>query len=775
MDFFKELLESFSRVKGRKLRLLEEEELDPEAVSLAKAARANAAKTRKKSLAAPIQTKSGKPLYVWTTAKGGVSFSNKEGATFPLNVDDNWSEFVAAFTAEGGGDDAPIDQTPSDSTEEVAPQLSFSQSLLQEQGIQDADLEASITTLENKLPNAIGFGGGNRSKNLIRALLKSAPTLKELDDGSFEVSDGEVNPNGINQIAETLIEIVNGSVECDQVKTTDKGNMVVYPSDFSPNGAVVFNSKDISKTVKELYSDKMKDCGKPQTISLFEEAAVRGESNIRGNLFEPVTDLFTLHTFYMENKDSMNPNAKKQLEAMMTSLYGKAKKSIGALNRTKETWMDKAIEAAVPEQEQVNYEGLAALLEGDASMLKALYRATRVSNAQRKPYLTLRVGEQVGAGKKQDSLEMWKDEESAKKAINKSFGNQKPKPKVVAVPASKIFGSKLDQYVNAGLIENGDQEFFVSEISLKTLLKGNTVVQGTTTVNATADFMQGKGKQAKFKQKFDRKAKGLMKEGTASRAAFDELVQEQEKIRDTIRDISFKNTTRGSDGKELEVNTMQLTIDSALNTLQLNSDHTSLQNNTSYKQLRKLAKTYNSIKDPKKKAKYEKDAKKALYTLAMKNSTKLKVNEMLSSKDPERRKGAMLYSAAIPFKTGASINDDTVMGIQVLEEGKSYVSTQNAAYNEIIDGITSGDPKWELDVGDSIRWNKIEDKNQSVTTSFDGETWNSKKSWSYIKGNSKEHKFDDPKLRDSTKISSLSKLQETIELLIQEVRILNAQ
>lgn len=231
----------------------------------------------------------------------------------------------------------------------------------------------------------------------------------------------------------------------------------------------------------------------------------------------------------------------------------------------------------------------------------------------------------------------------------------------------------------------------------------------------------------------------------------------------------------GPNGKELEVNTMQLAIDSALDTLQLNSDHTSLQSNTSYRQLRKLAKTYNAVKDPKKKAKYEKDAKHALYTLAMKNNTKLKVNEMLSSKDPERRKGAMLYSAAIPFKTGASINDDTVMGIQVLEEGNSYVSTQNAAYNEIIDGITSGDSKWQLEVGDSIRWSKVDDKNQSVSTSFDGETWNSKKSWSYIKGNSKEHKFDDPKLRDSTKISSLSKLQETIELLIQEVRILNAQ
>ena len=300
-------------------------------------------------------------------------------------------------------------------------------------------------------------------------------------------------------------------------------------------------------------------------------------------------------------------------------------------------------------------------------------------------------------------------------------------------------------------------------------------MQGVTTVNATADFLEGKGKQAKFKQKFNRKAKGLMRKGTASRAAFDELVQEQQKVRDIVRSISFKNTTKGPNGESLEVNTMQLAIDSTLDTLQLNSDHTSLKNSTPYKQLKKLAKTYNAIKDPKKKAKYEKDAKHALYTLAMKNTTKLKVNEMLNSNDPEKRKGAMLYAAAIPFKTGASINDDTVMAIQVLEEGNSYVSTQNAAYNEIIDGITSGDSKWELEVGDSIRWNKVGDKNQSVVTSFDGEVWNSKKSWSYIKANSKEHKFDDPKLRDSTKISSLSKLQETIELLIQEVRILNTQ
>ena len=38
MDFYKELLESFSRVKGRKLRLLEDQGLDPEAEALAHAA-----------------------------------------------------------------------------------------------------------------------------------------------------------------------------------------------------------------------------------------------------------------------------------------------------------------------------------------------------------------------------------------------------------------------------------------------------------------------------------------------------------------------------------------------------------------------------------------------------------------------------------------------------------------------------------------------------------------------------------------------------------------
>ena len=57
MDFFKELLESFSRVKGRKLRLLEEETLDPKAEALATQAKADAqGKTMSQVIDSPVQT-----------------------------------------------------------------------------------------------------------------------------------------------------------------------------------------------------------------------------------------------------------------------------------------------------------------------------------------------------------------------------------------------------------------------------------------------------------------------------------------------------------------------------------------------------------------------------------------------------------------------------------------------------------------------------------------------------------------------------------------------
>ena len=192
MDFYKELLESFSRIKGRKLRLLEGEGLDPEAVALATQAKANAqGKTMGQVINTPVQTPSGKNLWVWQTGKGVITFNNKpESGWGSKPVDENWPAFVAAFTLEGSPEEP--ETTPK---AEVIPKTPEETHV--NRRIRDPELRESLLKVTEK--------AGSHRLELLQTLTGYGTNLTWNDDGGYTLrKNKKVNED----VTETLVGLI---------------------------------------------------------------------------------------------------------------------------------------------------------------------------------------------------------------------------------------------------------------------------------------------------------------------------------------------------------------------------------------------------------------------------------------------------------------------------------------------------------------------------------------------------------------------------------------
>ena len=806
MDFYKELLESFSRVKGRKLRILEGQfsELPSDAVALATQAKANA-KDKKMGMVinTPVETPSGKNLWVWETGQKVIQFNDKpESGWGSKGVDEYWDDFVQEFTLEGSSEGAwdapptkpePIPKTPEET-------------MLNRRQIRDLDLRETLTKVTG---NAEGNG-----LELLDTLTGLGTNLTWSEDGGYIL---RVNRKVNEEATQTLADLIkkyqdaddlsldpyeNSDFKCGEFKLYN-GNIILFPdSGPASKGYVVSKSSKTSEYLADLYTKKTK-CPPLEKVSGTKSSGSRigTESNLRGNLFEPVTSIFCLQKF-VDNNPDMDDETKAQMWAMGMAIYDKLKTDIGKLDEAVEVWIAMGNAAMLPVEDIEEIENMVELMGGDAKdrkYLKAMFVATRASNVLRNPDMSIRVGSEVEQGKKQDQIDMWNSRQEAMEARARTFGPGKltDAPTVGKKTAKDLFKDKelLQQYIDTKQIQSIDQEVYYNKVSLKSLMQERPTdhTTGTTTIQQFLGFLEGKGA---LRTQFDgtgpvgRKPRDLLSVPD-TKTEFDRIAREQRIIDTAVNNLSFDSSVKTANGKTIKgVDSLGIQVDAVLSDLSSELSWSELNVHPERSAFNSLVKRH---KNATKKgnntlmASIEKELKDKLRAFMLKKHMDITIQRTLKdkSKSDDTKKGALLVAAAHTYKAGASDDDQTVVQKNYLVSRKSYFSAHNGPFKSMLKSISNfrtndeGDPEfddWELTTRTGSKWTRkggIRGRSLSTTMSEAGITCT--QTGALTTEESTIHDFEpdqsDPSLKDSLIVTSLGKIQEALGLLKEKMKL----
>lgn len=821
MDFYKELLESFSRVKGRKLQLLEEEGLDPEvqATKLKDTAIANKAPF---SNPATVVASNGKKIGVYIKASGNKSpigglvdsnggVNNRHSSD--LTTPDGWAEFVGLF-GEGGESktgfqkDVPGGQGIPKTPEETK---------LNQRRIVGQELRETLTKVAE---NAGGDG-----LELLDTLTGRGTNLTWSEDGGYILQTGKkVNEEATETLADLIKEYQdaeegsmnpaqNSDFKCGQFKLYD-GNVILFPdSGPASKGYVVSKSPGTSDYLRKLYDSKT-ECPDLEEVTGTKSSGSRTgtESNLRGNLFEPVTSIFCLQKF-VDNNPNMDAETRDKMFLMGMIIYDQLKTDIGQLDEAVEVWIAMGNAAMLPAEDIEEIENMVELMTGqalvfgprtreqtrDRKYLKAMFVATRASNVLRDPDMSIRVGSEVEQGKKQDQIDMWNSRQEAMEARARTFGPGKLKdaPTVGKKKAKDIFKDKelLDQYIETKQIQSEDQELFYTKVSLKSLMQerpeGHTT--GTTTIQQFLGFLEGKGA---LRTQFDgtgpvgRKPRDLLSVPD-TKTEFDRIAREQRIIDTAVNNLSFDSSVKTANGKTIKgVDSLGIQVDAVLSDLSSELSWRELNvhpDRSAFNSLVTRHKNATTRGNTTLMASIEKELKDKLRAFMLKKHMDITIQRTLNDKNKsdETKKGALLVAAAHTYKAGASDDDQAVVQKNYLVSRKSYFSAHNGPFKSMLRSISEfesnddGSPKfkdWRLNTSTGSRWTKTgPPRGRSLSTTMSEEGVVCNQSGALTIEESTIHDFEpdqsDPSLKDSTIINSLDTIQEALGLLKEKMKL----
>tara|TARA_R110002124_G_scaffold40345_1_gene126234 strand:+ start:98 stop:2821 length:2724 start_codon:yes stop_codon:yes gene_type:complete len=553
MDFYKELLESFSRIKGRKLRLLEGEELDPEAVALATQAKAQGAKQpgMKAGEARPIETPGGGlPVIVWVTQDDVKKIVFKIGDGYAQGVDANWEAFVSAFTEEGSQDSGERKKrgaSKSTASTFVDPGLEVLDQypVDEETKTKVAGLYTKITGMAEKIYNSWMFQLKKGSREFIEGdadeFAKSPATFRNylvgasrqsfqqklvapkssllFEGGVWEKQDyslDAVQLAGITESYHDLLNLIsNDRVKCDSLtqqkvlekfSKTPNGNVIIKPKTGDKNQALSF--ADDTGQMKNLLDMVELKCPNMKVREEVIKAPLGGggsDNAVRGLGFEKILELVSLISM---NKEKPND----RLQALINFKISELTRKLQTLRSVVERWVDDSKLSAMDPEDLEIAGDIIKMLKGKMigasegsvgqqaeSLFTRMLEHSKEAMRVRRPLVFLPVGDQVGGGKRQDILEIYSSAEEAVAAAARS-GIKIDKKDIKCGPAKNFFiggkGQGNDQATltaleGAGKL-NRNQSVCTLKVSLKNYMSLDWAKYGGGRYSTFKGLMTGK-------------------------------------------------------------------------------------------------------------------------------------------------------------------------------------------------------------------------------------------------------------------------------------------
>ena len=792
MDFFTELLKSFSRKHDRKLRLLEQDR-DPAAEQLAQQAEAvGRNQTFGAAQANPISRPNGKPIYVWTpnsgTKKGITLFSYTPVSVNSKVLNDNREEFVNAFSKDAP-DQAAADAEESErrkEEEEAAAEVitpAIDEGLL-ELGIDvkaDPDMASLFKSLYLKA-QAYGKGAGeagiagglasarrSQATAFVTSIVKEFPVVQAEGD-LFRVVGAKSSKERTIALAEAL-NSVGSDTFCGRFRRTDNDQIIIDTNFGGKSQGNVFGG-----TQKAIIDNMIRESNCPEIpiVSIIRDSGgkISSENNTRGTALEKPAELFALSR-RLRKLQGVEDVDRQKVEQMIIEMERDIRSDILSLNRTKETWLDLAENTAIPEESQAEFDYLQSVLQDQGRLIIAMATVARASSEERNPDFVFQAGGVVGGGRKQDSVEMWTDLKAAKAAFKKSTGTTPKRGELRAVRAEDVykqFGEeeKFKELLDAKLIDE-NTKVYVTEVSYKNLFRSADGTAGGTNLGGGRDsdidaYMNGGGDSGELFYTFEQAAQMTDDE----KSEFDDIHRQQMNIREQLDSLS-NNIVTTVDGEEVTVDALSDLVDATLTNIRNNSTYDEANNDQFRTRLLRLADDYKNA-SPDAKPNLERQMKKELLGPML-------MSNLRRNKDS---KSAQFYALALMYKGGGSRNKNTLLQVNNLNTGTSYVSTQNHQFEQIAKSIREGgDDGFNFNVrGKAFSFNKKGDKNASVRLE-----WNSDdRKWDCSESETMTTKYAqtsramfNPEGRQDASIvwDALSKLQEALGIIKEKVRILD--
>lgn len=736
MDYFIELLDSYSRLKKRTLRILvENEDAQVDPGRLQKATSEVISKVGTNGENAGIawsgptgsQIKTGKPSE--SKAKQGIIAQiyagnyaislTKDGLT--ANSPKLLNQAITMILGDSDGSASQPKKEKAAPGEQMATsELGESEDITQ---VINNFLEISTylepiyESLPKKYKDSISFNNwanyayGRRLGSLESQLLNTKIRIENIGKGEYATSLTEVDAEIALAISEKF-KILFRALKEDNPSSNDirdvaqhfrrnsNGSISVITD--SDDSGYVF--KDVSGFLDTLLKTYEKKTG--QKIANIRLAKSNDDTAlntvIRGTVLEKTRGIFNLFRVLSETPRKESSKI-RVLEKLLKIKYKELEGNLKKLSVSYQAWVTAFDESALAPEEVSVINAASAILKQNKNFITSLFKMSKDVSMAKKPTWVVSTGTTTGAGKRQDTTELYADPQNAIKAL-------------------LLDGFSEEEITSLGLIQNGSIDDIITDpedykvatnpsigallkkqvvsfvdVSLKHYRKLKKIVAGTATVSSHYDTIMGKSKldsDGKFIQKFRTTANI----SDSDFAGLQRFAKELYDIGGHIRALNMDGfkAKNSSTGKTSKVNPLDDFVNATWNEIIHTSTYDQLYdpiNGDAEKQdLMKVLNSYKNDPDPPKEV-----AEKAKQYLAtfLKNK---KLIDGIKSGD----KNAINYMASKLYMSAGSVNDGLVVDARGIEAKQRVVFLQNEVINDITKSMTAGDGKWTINSNGNV-------------------------------------------------------------------------
>ena len=758
MDFFTELLDSFSKKHNRELRLLEQ------------SASRQAAEQAADNFIAGARDKSFGDYYRDPQFPSVGSYTKKDrqgnpiatmgasvtkdgrlnsGTSVDLGTADGKETFIKRLMSDPGGDSQQQNQEllqqqkeeqeralrrqkvlestmARDEPETVAEIIKnveefeqlVSNLLCEDDGSVNSDYYAAVSDsisdadTWNYCGTHLAFFRGGRAGNVEQQLVNETPTLRyDGETGEYVVGAKESDPDASEAVSKALVLLAKAASgdedakdeACKLFQVTEGGGLnavTVYTeySDGRGQRGRVFNNESSARSLRGLMNLANCDTTPQSARKALIANSVGSESNIRGTLGElakvAVSHVGNL-TKLKKGIESPENNALRELAIDgLKEVYN----LLNSLSDERETWIEKSQSALVTQQEQAAIEMLSEFTgdkEKTERYMRAMFSMAATTYKQRKPDFAIQVADEVGGGNKQDVLECWGSPEKALEALQKSEGYTDDEGQKSRLSLSDIRSSGRTA---AEIFGERRKDLLQKYIDAK-IIESEDQVFYSAEISLKTLLSLSSAKQG---ETTPRNVSESILEGDAR---FDNLTREMDA--GLIRGIQIEQenadellrsvealTTRVKVGDTV-TNPLKTYANGLLDFVRKNSQYNSL-SEADYEDLSKYVQEMSS--DYKLgSASFIKKVQQKLFKMTL--FTRLNAQAQATKKNgmpTQKAKQAMLYSLAVLNQAGGSARDDTIFQVDVLDRLTSYVSTQNGEMRSVLQSLLNDEGRWDF-------------------------------------------------------------------------------
>lgn len=753
MDYFHQLLESYNKLKKRKLKLRIQEAVNPESEARAKNEMQIAQQQNATSYNSYKVPGIPKNLWIFFTKKGDAKFANAasqgNGGTWSALggynqkfINQDWDEFVNYFVEdsqdqnqgqeEGMGQPGMQGANPMADPTMMEPVSPISIKMEEELGplLEDgwdnipknlSDGSKRFATFEEFMNSVFGDNGVSVESHILNAVRLNREGLGSITPGTDPVDpelQSRVTDKFINffkilsKSDETLNVEDRDFIEDNFIELTD-GSVTISVDSDEEHG---LNFKDTLGTIKLMLGAlKQKFSLNPKMVEFTSLTDKSSDEEFRGVSMEEILPLLEMinrcqrDTAILKRSGLISPVDPKSCGAAKIMSENFAIK-IAKMKQVHTEWSMSRETGALDAADLSTVAFLETFVGPDSKeMFKALVDASKEGIKTRKSDYILPVGTVEGVGKRSDVIEIFNNRDAAIKALVKSgFSENRANKLIKASIAQKILQLNPTYAkfgVRAGAIKR-DQEVFFFGTSLKNLLETKSINLGKGSQQGFKEFITNtpsKPELAKSSMEYLTKMAPTL--GLGDISDITEYLGKMDKIGNIAKSIPAKAVVHpgNNSAKLIKVNALKELMSSVEKSIKKTHTLDDLKSGES-KVMLSLIKEYNDIDDKsddpdiiKKRRSIEKEFRDRTGYMA----SRVRLFNDLNSKDSKVATSARRYLAAQVYYAGASNDDSDLVDIRGLTSKENYIFNHNDATIPVIRDLLNGGKEWNLHTNNS--------------------------------------------------------------------------